>query len=138
MEIQRSWCDQESCPDFGEIGTNNIGIYSHAERRFYGTTCNHTFCADKGTFFETLRTEKNILLDAVAMLVERNSLRAIGRIKQSKPHTILHWLDLAGQHATAVSKHCIRSLHLTQAQIDELWTFVKKNRSILIQTIPAI
>src|SRR2546421_12983778 len=60
MEIQRPWCDQESCPDFGEIGTNNIRIYSHAERRFYGTTCNHTFCADKGTFFETLRTEKNI------------------------------------------------------------------------------
>src|SRR2546430_4680731 len=86
MEIQRPWCDQESCPDFGGIGTNNIRIYSHAERRFYGTTCNHTFCADKGTFFETLRTEKNILLDAVAMLVERNSLRAIGRIKQSKPH----------------------------------------------------
>ena len=74
----------------------------------------------------------------VAMLVERNSLRAIGRIKQSEPNTILHWLDLAGQHATAVSKHFIRSLHLTQAQIDELWTFVKKNRSILIQTIPAI
>ena len=138
MEIQRQWCDQESCPDFGKIGTNNIRIYSHAERRFYCTTCNHTFCADKETFFETLRTEKNILLDAVAMLVERNSLRAIGRIKQSKPNTILHWLDLAGQHATAVSKHFIRSLHLTQAQIDELWTFVKKNRSILIQTIPAI
>ena len=95
-------------------------------------------CEPKGTFFETLRTEKNILLDAVAMLVERNSLRAIGRIKQSKPNTILHWLDLAGQHATAVNKHFIRSLHLTQAQIDELWTFVKKNRSILIQTIPAI
>jgi transposase-like protein len=95
MEIQRQWCDQESCPDFGKIGTNNVRIYSHAERRFYCTTCNHTFCADKGTFFETLRTEKNILLDAVAMLVERNSLRAIGRIKQSKPNTILHWLDLA-------------------------------------------
>jgi len=110
MEIQRQWCDQESCPDFGKIGINNIRIYSHAERRFYCTTCNHTFCADKGTFFETLRTEKNILLDAVAMLVERNSLRAISRIKQSKPNTILHWLDLAGQHATAVSKHFIRSL----------------------------
>jgi hypothetical protein len=45
---------------------------------------------------------------------------------------------VAGQHATSVSKHFIRGLHLTQAQIDELWTFVKKNRSILIQTIPAI
>src|SRR5918999_4214119 len=47
MEIQRQWCDQESCPDFGKIGTSNVRIYSHAERRFYCTTCNHTFCADK-------------------------------------------------------------------------------------------
>jgi hypothetical protein len=38
-------------------------------------------------------------------------------------------LNLAGQHAAAVSQHLVHGLHLTQAQIDELWTFVKKNRS---------
>jgi hypothetical protein len=52
-------------------------------------------------------------LDAVAMLVERNSLRAISRIKYCKPHTVLHWLDLAGQHAAAVSKDVIHGLHVT-------------------------
>jgi hypothetical protein len=77
-------------------------------------------------------------LDAVAMLVERNSLRAICRIKHCKLQTLLHWLDLAGQQAAAVSKHFIRGLHLTQAQIDELWTFVKKNKSTFNQTSPAI
>lgn len=138
METQRQWCDQKCCPDFGEIGTHNIRIYSHVELRYYCTTCNHTFSADKGTFFETLRTDRNVLLDAVAMLVERNSLRAISRIKHCKPKTVLHWLDLAGQHAAAISKHFIRGLHLTQAQIDELWTFVKKNRSIFKRMIPVI
>jgi len=34
---------------------------------------------------------------------------------------------LAGQHTAAVSAALIRNLHLTQVQIDELWTFVKKN-----------
>ena len=130
MKTQLQWCDQGSCPDWGNNGAHNIRIYSYAERRYYCTTCHHTFSADKGTFFETLRTERHILLDAVAMLVERNSLRAISRIKRCKPDTVLHWLDLAGQHAAAVSQHFIRGLHLTQAQIDELWTFVKKNRSI--------
>jgi hypothetical protein len=42
----------------------------------------------------------------------------------------LHWVDLAGQHAAAVSAHLIKDLHLTQAQIDELWTFVKKSKRI--------
>lgn len=138
METQGQWCDQKFCRDFGKIGAHNIKIYSHAEHRYYCTTCHHSFNADKGTFFDTLRTDRNVLLDGVAMLVERNSLRAISRIKHCKPNTVLHWLDLAGQHAAAVSKHCIRGLHLTQAQIDELWTFVKKNRNTFNRTIPVI
>jgi hypothetical protein len=71
----------------------------------------------------------------VAMLVERNSLRAISRIKHCKVATILHWLDLAGQHAEAVSAHMIHSLHVTYTQIDELWTFVKKSKNTFNQTI---
>jgi hypothetical protein len=138
METQGQWCDQKFCRDFGKIGAHNIKIYSHAENRYYCATCHHTFNADKGTFFDTLRTDRNVLLDGVAMLVERNSLRAISRIQHCKPNTVLHWLDLAGQHAAAVSKHFIRGLHLTQAQIDELWTFVKKNRTTCNWTIPAI
>jgi transposase-like protein len=126
METQRQWCDQKSCPDRGKIGARNIKPYSHVERRYYCTTCTHTFSADRGTFFDTLRTDRHVLLDAVAMLVERNSLRAISRIKHCKPHTVLHWLDLAGQHAAAVSKDVIHGLHVTQVQIDELWTFIKK------------
>ena len=126
METQRQWCNQKSCPDFEKIDAHNIKIYSHAERRYYCTTCEHTFSADTGTFFETLRSERPSLLEAVAMLVERNSLRAISRIKHCKPNTVLHGLDLAGQHTADVSQHFIRGLHLTQAQIDELWTFVKK------------
>jgi hypothetical protein len=102
------------------------------------TTCHYTFNADKGPFFDTLRTDRHVLLDGVAMLVERNSLRAISRIKHCKPNPVLHWLDLAGQHAAAVSQHCIRGLPLTQAQIDELWTFIKKNRDTCNRTIPAI
>jgi hypothetical protein len=138
METQGQWCDQKFGRDFGKIGAHNIKIYSHAERRYYCTTCHHTFNTDKDTFFDTLRTDRNVRLDGVAMLVERNSLRAISRIKHCKPNTVLHWLDFAGQHAAAVSQHFIRGLHLTQVQIDELWTFVKKNRNTFNRTIPAL
>lgn len=130
MEPRHQWCDNKACADFGKIGAQNIKTYSYVERRFYCITCGQTFVFDKGTFFETVRTSRSLLLDVVAMLVERNSLRAISRVKHCAPNTLLHWLDLAGQQAVAVSQHFIKGLHLTQAQIDELWTFVKKNRSI--------
>ncbi len=129
MQNNQQWCDNQSCIDFRKIATQHIKARSHAERRYYCTTCHQTFSADKGTFFETLRSDRQVLLDAVAMLVERNSLRAISRIKHCKVATILHWLDLAGQHAEAVSAHMIHSLHVTYTQIDELWTFVKKART---------
>lgn len=129
MGNQRQWCDNKVCTDFAKIGAQNIKVHSYAERRYYCAACKQTFSFDKGTFFETLRTDRPILLDAIAMLVERSSLRAISRIKHCKLRTVLFWLDLAGQQAAAVSRHLIRGLHLTQAQIDELWTFVKKNRN---------
>lgn len=138
MQTQSQWCDQRACADFGRIGGPNIKVYSYAERRYYCTTCSHTFNADRGTFFETIRTDRQVILNVVAMLVERNSLRAISRIKRCKLDTALHWLDLAGQQAAAVSHHFIVGLHLTQAQIDELWTFIKKNRNTCKRVIPMI
>src|SRR5205807_4850305 len=96
METQRQWCDQKSCPDRGKIGARNIKPYSHVERRYYCTTCTHTFSADRGTFFDTLR----------------------------------------GQHAAAVSKDVSHGLHVTQAQIDELWPSIEKTRSTCNRTTP--
>ncbi len=84
METEGRWCDNASCSDVGKISSGNIKVHSYTERRFYCTTCRSTCSADKDTFFETLRTPRPILLDAVAMLVERNSLRASSRIKHSK------------------------------------------------------
>ena len=128
MDTKGQWCDCDCCPDFGKLDAENIKVHSYTEQRFYCITCRHTFSADKGTFFETLRTPRPLLLDAVAMLVERNSLRAISRIKHCKVDAVLHWLELAGQQGAAVNRHFIRHLHLTQVQIDELWSFVKKNK----------
>ena len=138
MQTQPPWCDHRACPDFGKIGGPNIKVYSYAERRYYCTTCSHTFNADRGTFFETVRTDRHVILNVAAMLVERHSLRAICRIKHCKLATTLHWLDLAGQQAAAVSRHFITGVHLTPAQMDELWTFIKKNRNIFKWVIPTI
>jgi transposase-like protein len=129
MKTAGQWCDSAFCPDGGKIGANNIKIHSYAERRLRCTTCQRTFSADKGTFFETLRTPRPILLDVIGMLVERNSLRAVSRIKHCKTDAALHWLDLAGQHGAAVHRHLVRDVHPTQVQVDELWSFVKKNKS---------
>ena len=136
MELTRQWCDNPTCSDFDKVGAGNIKVFSYVEQRYYCTTCRHTFSADKHTFFETVRRPRLMAVEALALLGERNSLRAVARLTHHSPNRILHWLDLAGQHAAAVSAALIRNLHLTQAQIDELWTFVKKNKRIANPMIP--
>jgi transposase-like protein len=128
MELKRQWCDHKTCPDFGNVAAGNLKVVSYVEHRYYCTTCRRTFSEDKHTFFETVRSPRPVVLEALALLNERNRLRAVARLTQHSPNRVLHWLDLAGRHAAAVSSALIWDLHLTQVQIDELWTFVKKNK----------
>ena len=138
MNPERQWCDQTNCRDFGRVNAGNIRVHSHVERRFYCTTCLHTFSADKGTCFETLRSDRHAVLAVLALLGERNSLRAIERLTRHSTNMCLAWLDLAGQHLAAVSAELIHGVRLRQAQVDELWTFVKKSKNTCNPRTPAI
>jgi hypothetical protein len=55
------------------------------------------------------------------------AIRATARLTHHSPNRVLRWLALAGQHGAAVGSAMVRDLSLTQVQIDELWTFVKKS-----------
>src|SRR5512147_2179418 len=136
MELGQQWCDNATCPDYGKVGAGNIKAFSYVERRSYCATCRHTFSADKHTFFETLRCPRAMVLEALALLSERNSLRAAARLTRHSPNRVLHWLALAGQQGAAVSAALIRNLPLTQVQIDELWTFVKKSKPTASRETP--
>src|SRR5690242_5371058 len=53
-----------------------LTYWSYVEQRYYCTTCRHTFSIDKHTFFETVRRPRLMVVEALALLGERNSLRA--------------------------------------------------------------
>ncbi|MCA1605329.1 MAG: hypothetical protein LC775_07640, partial [Acidobacteria bacterium] len=136
MEINQQYCANYDCPDLGKTSRGNIKIYSYKEQRYYCITCGQTFSASRDTLFYKLRTPRQDFIEAISMLAERNSLRSIARIKHAKLGTVLQWLDRAGQQAARVSRKLIRNLHLTQVQIDELSTFIKKSRATSLTTKP--
>ncbi len=127
MKPDQQSCANRACPDFGKSGTDNIKVYSHKERRYYCLSCGKTFSESRASVFYHLRTHRQDFLEAISMLAERNSVRGIARVKGVKPDTVLHWLEIAGKQAVTVSNQLIHNLPLSQAQIDELWTFVKKS-----------
>ena len=129
METTRQWCDNVGCPVFGRIGAANVRVFSYADRRFYCARCARTWSADKGTAFEGLHTSRLVVTRALAQLGERASLRATARLTHHPVNTVLDWLERGGRQAAAVSACLIQGLRVTYAQVDELWTFVKKTRT---------
>src|SRR3954454_7742765 len=136
MELEERWCDNTDCPDYGKVGAGNLKAFSYVEQRYYCATCRRTASADKHTFFETIRSPRASVLEALALLSERNRLRAVARLTHHSPNRVLHWLALPGRQGATVGSATIRDLSLTQVQIDELWTFVEKSKPIVSRKTP--
>lgn len=68
------------------------------------------------------------------LLVEKNGIRSIERITGHHRDTIGRLLEDMAEHAEQVNKTLLCELNLTQYEMDELWTTVKKNRKKLSLT----
>jgi hypothetical protein len=64
------------------------------------------------------------------LLAEGLGLRGTSRVLEIKLDTIRKWLAVAALHCEQVTDMLVRDLKLSQVQVDELWTFVKKNTQI--------
>lgn len=99
-------------------------------RKFICRRCGRVFNSRTGTAFRWLHTPRRRVLLALRLLVRGLSLRGTAEVLEVKLDTIRRWLRAAAAHSEAVSHALLRELHLSQVQVDELWTFVEKNTKI--------
>jgi IS1 family transposase len=64
-------------------------------------------------------------------LAEGASLRATARIVERDKDTVCGWLPRLGRHCGRLLDYFFRDLHLSECQLDELWTFVYKKEDRL-------
>jgi transposase-like protein len=128
MDRDQLSCLNPNCSLYGKLGAGNISIHSNADKRYYCTLCKERFSARQGTIFYNLNTDEEKVLLALKLLAERNSLRATARILDTTKESVSRWLGRAAVHANEVSDYFLRELKISQAQIDELWSFVGKKR----------
>jgi IS1 family transposase len=88
--------------------------------------CGQPFSETAGTPFFGLKTPLKTVCLALNELVEGLGVRAVARIHHVEPDTVLDWLRKAGKHCQQVSEYMMQELELSQVQLDELWTFVRK------------
>lgn len=126
------WCWYEDCPDYGKKELGNIVLkerYGKNNRALLKCrTCGHCFSETRGTIFFGLSTSEKDVTDSLAELVEKGSIRGTARSRHHDKNTILRWLKLASAHSKEVNEHFLHDLHLTHVQVDEIWSFCKKNK----------
>jgi len=135
------FCPTEGCRGHNQLGPHpnhwivGAGTYKTSwgdvRQMFQCQWCGKRVSETRGTVFFGLKTPQETIYRAVACLTEGLGIRATARVFEVKVDTILLWLKRAGQHSEKVSFYLMRKLHVDQAQLDELWTFVRKKEKRL-------
>jgi transposase-like protein len=127
------FCTNHACSLYGKTKQGNIvsnGTYatkSGRVRKFICRTCGNVFNDRTGTVFFDLRTPEDKVILALKLLLKGMSVRGIAEVLGSKPDTVLSWLRRAAEHSEEVEAFLLRDLKVSKVELDELWTFVKKN-----------
>lgn len=128
MEQQERFCPNEECSDYGKKDQGNIVKNGHDRKgiqRYKCKSCGQDFTATRETPLHKLKTDWVDVLEALAMLAERNSIAAVARVKEVKPDTVAHWVKKAGEHAEVVETVLVQGLGVDRVQLDGLWSYVK-------------
>ena len=123
QNTQCRYCLKEKGKDIIKYGKNRA--YHQLYKCLH---CNHFFTETILTPLYRKHLSETEITRISKLLVEKNGIRSIERITGHHRDTIGRLLEDMAEHAEQVNKTLLCELNLTQYEMDELWTTVKKNR----------
>ena len=134
MDLSTCYCRNRHCRYQGLTGKAThlqLAGWQCGARRLICLECGHWISARTGTAYAGIRTSERIFRDGIRQLAEGGSIRTVGRNIECDKDTVSHWLPRVGRHCQRLINYFFRNLHLTECQLDELWTFVYKKEDHL-------
>jgi len=134
MDCATCYCRNPRCERYGRIGKQTqLRLYDcHGDApRFYCKACGCLVYARAGTAYWDIRTDEATYRRGATALAEGLSIRATGRLLTLDKDTVCGWLPRLGEHCNGVMSYFFRNLHLSECQLDELWTFIYKKEDRL-------
>lgn len=98
-------------------------------RIFECISCGEMFSETCDPVFFDLRTPEEKVMMALKMILVQVSLSDISFVLGIKEETVLVWLNRAYNKANEINKILLKDLPVTEVQLDEMWSFVKRKIS---------
>jgi IS1 family transposase len=87
-------------------------------------SCHRYFQETYGTIFHGKHVAPDLLVWAVGALAEGLGIRAVARVFEVDPNTVLQWLVEVADHLQAFAQYFLRNVRVTQVQLDELFALL--------------
>jgi len=136
LTIKEYFCPNEKCCHYGMLDMGNLvkaGTYTQkgsGERKqmLKCKVCGGRFSETHSTLFAGVHYSDATIISIIKCIAEGNGIRATSRILNLSKDRVNHIVLLAGRHADKMLSNLLRSLHLNECQLDELWSFVHKKK----------
>ena len=136
LDIKEYFCPNERCKHYGLRGEGNLikaGIYL---RKFSGEkkqilkcrVCGYRFSETQNTIFAGCHYSEETIRSIIVSISEGVGIRATARIQGLSKDRVNKIVLKAGKYAEVMLSNLLRSLHLNECQMDELWSFVNKKK----------
>jgi hypothetical protein len=130
-KVENAFCPNKDCKDYGLQNHGNIAIrgkYGKDKNKdlLYCRTCGKRFASTRATAFFGLHLSDEKIAQIIHHAAEGVGVRATARLLNINKDTVNRVILRAGDHCEIVLSNLLRSLKLKEAQLDELWAFVKK------------
>jgi IS1 family transposase len=142
VDTSQHFCPYPHCAYRGWVGLGNLSANGHPSggpwRQLYCTACDSYFQETHGTPLHGKRVAPEKLVWAVGALAEGLGIRAVARVFEVDPNTVLQWLVEVADHATAFSRYFLHDVRVTQVQLDELFALLSAVQAGAVSEAEAI
>lgn len=126
---------KEVCQNLGcthylkQTGKNVIkrGINRAGNRQYYCFHCKKYFVETKGTPMYHRKLSERKIKEICKELVEKKGVRKVAKSEHVDKNTVSSLLHALAAHALQMTNYLVHDLGLKTYEVDELWTFAKKN-----------
>jgi transposase-like protein len=130
LQLGEFACPNPLCTKFGLYNAGNIGTKGsygpNSKPLLCCRLCGKKFAATTGTALFGAHLPPETIKQIIHMSAEGVGVREISRILDMYPHTVNNVILRIGNHCAEKLSDLLKSLQMTEIQLDELWSFVKK------------